>query len=85
MKEYISTNNINYSIISIIIDSISVHKSDLSQLKINEVHKITEDDIETFFKTFNIFIKFINLNYKKKIIESEYELESTSESESESE
>ena len=83
MKEYISTNNINYSIISIIIDSISVHKSDLSQLKINEVHKITEDDIETFFKTFNIFIKFINLNYKKKIIESEYELESTSESESE--
>ena len=86
MKEYISNNNINYSIISIIIDSISLNKSDLSQLGILEVHKITEDDIETFFKPFNIFIKFINLNYiKKKFIESDPDSDSRSTSGSDSE
>lgn len=66
MKEYISTNNINYNILSIIVSEISnaYYLEDCRNLVVNYISAFTdknlEKDIELFLKPFKIFINYIN-------------------------
>lgn len=57
MKEYISTNNINFSILSIIVRGCVNTKITPN---FDFTNKSLEKDIETFLKPFKIFINYIN-------------------------
>ena len=56
IKEYISTNNINYNILSIIVKSYACNPN----RKFDYTDKNLEKDIELFLKPFKIFINYIN-------------------------
>ena len=67
MKEYISTNNINYNILSIIVKDVC--NPDIGVFKeaarvIDFTDKNLEKDIELFLKPFKIFINYINQHSK---------------------
>ena len=67
MKEYISTNNINYNILSIIVKD--VHNPGICAFLeavrvIDYTDKNLEKDIELFLKPFKIFINYINQHSK---------------------
>ena len=55
MKEYISTNNINYSILSIIVKELTSPIGTFDFLDKN-----LEKEIEIFLKPFKMFINYIN-------------------------
>jgi len=58
IKEYISTNNINYNILSIIVMN-CIHKT-FNMTNFDYTDKNLEKDIESFLKPFKIFINYIN-------------------------
>ena len=64
IKEYISTNNINYNILSIIILSIFENEYGRVTPEFNFTDKNLEKDIELFLKPFKIFINYINQHSK---------------------
>jgi predicted GTPase len=62
MKEYISTNNINYNILSIIVKDAIISNTNFfdSANHYDYTDKNLEKDIESFLKPFKIFINYIN-------------------------
>jgi hypothetical protein len=78
IKEYISTNNINYNILSMqLLLTIINHRSAFSSSNVDYTDKNLEKDIELFLKPFKIFINYINnpefqafLDLKRKIAET---------------
>jgi hypothetical protein len=79
IKEYISTNNINYNILSIIVNHYNIiyssRNTDITNFDYTD--KNLEKDIESFLKPFKIFINYINnpefqafLDLKRKIAET---------------
>jgi hypothetical protein len=58
MKEYISTNNISYSLLSLIVE----HNANNSSCKITSEYLVNdlEKDIESYLEPFKIFIRYIN-------------------------
>jgi hypothetical protein len=74
IKEYISTNNINYNILSIIVMN---WNPTVNMTNFDYTDKNLEKDIESFLKPFKIFINYINnpefqafLDLKRKIAET---------------
>jgi hypothetical protein len=66
MKEYISTNNINYNILSIIVKDVIISNKDFFDRAqpIDYTDKNLEKEIESFLKPFKIFINYINHHSK---------------------
>jgi hypothetical protein len=70
IKEYISTNNINYNILSIIVNHCNINRrSAFSSSNVDYTDKNLEKDIESFLKPFKIFINYINKTTDIQIIE----------------
>jgi hypothetical protein len=71
IKEYISTNNINYNILSIIVNHYNIiyssRNTDITNFDYTD--KNLEKDIESFLKPFKIFINYINKTTDIQIIE----------------
>jgi predicted GTPase len=79
IKEYISTNNINYNILSIIVNHYNIiyrsRNTDITNFDYTD--KNLEKEIESFLKPFKIFINYMNnpefqafLDLKRKIAET---------------
>jgi predicted GTPase len=66
MKEYISINNINYNILSIIVKDVIISNKDFFDRAqpIDYTDKNLEKEIESFLKPFKIFINYINHHSK---------------------
>jgi hypothetical protein len=61
IKEYISTNNINYNILSITVNHYNIiYSSTFNMTNFDYTDKNLEKEIESFLKPFKIFINYIN-------------------------
>ena len=60
MKEYISTDNINYNLLNIIVKSMIHHDMQCDVRDHTYLVENLEREIESFLEPFKLFIKYIN-------------------------